>query len=141
MDPQQILKFCLERGLLVDKDVLSLFSESQDFESVKMVIEKIKSHTQQKIITKELFSKNREQVTQVFSSLPEEKQKNIDIQSLKLKLGLSIEISKEIISKTVTPAKENILEEPKIKIVSNSSVQTPKINVENFVNHSLHLTY
>src|SRR3972149_6877441 len=135
MDPKQILKFCLEQGLLVDKDVLGLFSESQDFESVKMIIEKIKNQTHQKIITKEMFSKNREKVTQVLSSLPEDKQRNLDVQSLKVKLGLSIEISKEVISEIAGKEKEQWLEEPKIKIISSSPVQTPKINVENFVNH------
>src|SRR3990167_976872 len=114
MDPKQILKFCLEQGLLVDKDVLGLFSESQDFESVKMIIEKIKNQTHQKIITKELFSKNREKVTQVLSSLPEDKQRNLDVQSLKVKLGLSIEISKEVISEIAGKEKEQWLEEPKI---------------------------
>jgi len=58
MEPKEILKFCLEQGLLVDKDVLGLFSESKDIDSVKLMIERIKNQTQQKIITKELFIKN-----------------------------------------------------------------------------------
>ena len=78
MDSKEILKFCLEQGLLVDKDVLGLFSDSNDLASVKLIIERIKNQTQQKIITKELFSKNREKVTQVFSSLPEEQQKSLE---------------------------------------------------------------
>ena len=57
MDQKEILKFCLEKGLLVDKDVLNLFSESKDFESVKMIIERIKSQTHEKIITKSFFTR------------------------------------------------------------------------------------
>ena len=34
MDSKEILKFCLEQGLLVDKDVLGLFSDSNDLASV-----------------------------------------------------------------------------------------------------------
>jgi len=67
MDAKQILKFCLEQGLLVDKDVLNLFSESKDFESLKLIIEKIKNQTHQKIINKELFNQNKEKVIQFFS--------------------------------------------------------------------------
>ena len=135
MEQKQILKFCLDQGLLVDEDVLGLFSESKDFESVKLIIEKIKNQTQQKIITRELFSKNREKVTQVFSSLPEENQRNLE--SLKIKLGLSIEISKEIISSLPPKIQEPQFWEEKgtVKIVSVSPSQTPKISVEDFVKH------
>lgn len=132
MDQKQILQFCLQQGLLVDKDILDLFSESKDFDSVKMIIEKIKHQTNQKIITRELFDKNKERVINVFSSLPEEKQKSLE--SLKIKLGLSIEISKEIISETVSK-EEEISNENKVKVISSSPVQSPKISVENFITH------
>lgn len=134
MDPKEILKFCIEKGLLMDKDVLSLFSESKDMESVKMIIERIKSQTREKIITKELFSKNLEKVTQVFSSLPEDKQKSLE--GLKIKLGLSIEISKEIVSSI--KEKEPVFEIPEkstVKVVSVSPVQNKKIEVGDFVKH------
>ena len=135
MDSKEILKFCLEQGLLVDKDVLGLFSDSNDLASVKLIIERIKNQTQQKIITKELFSKNREKVTQVFSSLPEEQQKSLE--SLKIKLGLSIEISKEVVSSA--PLQEKKLPIGSygsgVKIISVSPTQNPKTTVENFVKH------
>ena len=135
MDPKQILKFCIERGLLVDKDVLTLFSESKDFESVKLMIENIKNQTHQKIITKELFNKNLEKVTQVFSLLPEEQQKNLE--SLKIKLGLSIEISKEVVSplKQKETDFEILNEEGRVKIISASPARNAKIGVEDFVKH------
>ncbi|MEX2016902.1 MAG: metallophosphoesterase [Candidatus Pacearchaeota archaeon] len=139
MEPKEILKFCLEQGLLVDKDVLGLFSESSDTDSVKLIIERIKNQTQQKIITKELFIKNSEKVQQVFSSLPKEHQKNLNLQSLKVKLGLSIEISKEVVSsKPLEQAEKEFLilnDEPKVKVVSVSPTQTAKIGVEEFVKH------
>jgi DNA polymerase II small subunit len=133
MDPKQILKFCIERGLLVDKDVLNLFSESNNLESVKLIIERIKNQTHEKIITKELFNKNIEKVTQVFSTLPEEEQKNLE--SLKIKLGLSIEISKEVISPIKGRESLVFADEGKIKIVSTSPSRNQKIGVEDFVKH------
>ena len=96
MNSKEILKFCLEKGLLLDKEVLSLFSEADDLDSVKLIIEKIKSSTQQRIITKNIFNENREQVSQFFLNLPKENQKKFE--RLKIKLGWSIEISKEVSS-------------------------------------------
>jgi len=93
MDTQEILRFCLERGFLLDKEVLALFDETNDVESVKLIIERIKDSTNQRIITKNLFNQNKEKVFQIFSTLPKENQQQLE--KLKIKLGLSIEISKE----------------------------------------------
>jgi len=43
MDNQEILRFCLEKGFLLDKEVLSLFNETQDIEVAKLILDKIKS--------------------------------------------------------------------------------------------------
>jgi DNA polymerase II small subunit len=129
MDAKEILKFCMERGLLVDKDVLNLFSESEDSESVKLIIERIKNYTQKKIITKELFFENREQVNKLFSSLPQDRQEKLE--KFKLKLGLSIEISKEI----VVPVKNEVEEEGRVKILSTNYEAGKKFGVDDFVNY------
>ncbi len=94
MNSQEILKFCLEKGFLVDNEILKIFNESgEDTESIKLIIEKIKSSTNQRIITKKLFSQNRDKVFQIFSALPQENRRKLE--KLKIKLGLSIEISEE----------------------------------------------
>ena len=88
MDTKEILKFCIEKGLLLDPEVLTLFSETVDEESVKLMIEKIRSHTQNRIITRELFEKNKEQVGEFFLGLPKENQEKLE--RFKIKLGLQI---------------------------------------------------
>ena len=93
MKSEDILKFCLTKGLLVDKEILSLFSETGDLEGVKLVLEKIKQNTHQRIITKNIFFKNKEKVNEIFLGLPKENQKSLE--KLKIKLGLSIKIFKE----------------------------------------------
>ena len=93
MESKKILKFCSEKGFLLDGEVLNLFSGIDDLDSLELVIEKIKNYTQQRIITKNLFNENKEQVNQFFSTLPKESQKSLE--KLKIKLGLSIEISRE----------------------------------------------
>jgi len=119
MDTKQILKFCLEKGLLVDKDVLNLFNETSDTESIKLIIEKIKSCTKQNVITRSIFSENKDKVNEFLYELPKENQR--ELESLKIKLGLSIEISKE---------NRPLNEEKSKKIVENSN-ENYIINEEN----------
>src|SRR3989304_3970836 len=93
MDTKGILKFCVEKGLLLDPEVLKLFSETTDEEGAKMIIEQIRTRTNSKIISRALFEQNRGRVSEFFLELPEENKEKFE--RLKIKLGLEIEISKE----------------------------------------------
>ena len=131
MDSKEILQFCIEKGLLLDKDILNLFKEVGDVETAKLVIEKMGQYTQKKVITKNLFNENREQVDKIFSSLPSDNQKNVE--KLKIKLGLSIEISKEVEIK-----EEKVMRLPDfqdIKVISSVPMVRKKIEVGDFVKH------
>lgn len=130
MDNKEVLKFFMERGLLVDNEVLNLFSEESNVDSVKLIIEKIQNRTQKKIITKELFLKNKDEVSRVFTTLPQKHQKNLE--NLKVKLGLSIEISKEF---SLAPEKKAEEKGGNVKVVSVNCSMGKKFNVEDFVSH------
>lgn len=150
MDPKEILKFCIEKGLLIEPEVLNLLSEATgDTESVKLIIEKIKSHTQKRIITRSLFEQNKEQVTEFFLTLPKENQKSLE--KLKIKLGLQIEISKEVSSfeqkplspqvryikqqdiNRTNPREENKSEtDEKVRVFTKPVLLRKKIDVEDF---------
>ena len=134
MNNQEILKFCLQKGFLLDKEVLNLFNETTDIESVKLVIEKIKESTHQSIITKNLFNQNKEKVFQIFSTLPKENQQQLE--SLKIKLGLSIEISHEF-SEKKEEKKENQISSnfDKIKFLSFIPPRTKKLEVNDFTKY------
>jgi len=151
METKDILKFCLDNGLLLDKEILNLFNEIDDFESVKLIIKKIKNHTQQKIITKNVFDENKERVNQIFLNLPQENQKKLE--KLKIKLGLSIEISRrteesslplsqfqkqEISIKPVEFIQDNIRfdeEQTNVKVISTPYVFTKKPEVKDFTDY------
>lgn len=147
MDSKEILNFCLEKGILLDKEILSLFSEANDIESVKLIIEKIKNHTQQKIITKKLFNKNIDQVDKFFRDLPEGHRKKLE--NLKIKLGVSIEISRhesDILNtkKKEIPVRLPEFEKPKtlfdkdvnsVKVISSNNIITKKFEVNDFVKY------
>ena len=132
MNNQEILRFCLEKGFLLDKEILNLFNETSDIESVKLIIERIKDYTHQRVITKHLFDENKEKVVQIFSTLPQESQK--ELETLKIKLGLSIEISKEISVEKEQKIKrvENI---NGVKILSKLPNFTKKLEVEDFTKY------
>ena len=130
MNSKEILKFCLQNGLLVDNEVLSLLSEEGDVDSIKLIIERIKSYSNGKIITRELFIKNKEQVSRVFFDLPVERQKGLE--NLKIKLGLSIEISKESPSEKISSVTGS---EGNVKILSSYIRPGKKFEVDDFVKH------
>lgn len=137
MNAQEILKFCMERGFLLDNEVLNLFDETSDVESVKLIIEKIKDTTNQRIITKNLFNQNKDKVFQIFSTLPKENQQQLE--KLKIKLGLSIEISKEFSQekKIEEKSKEKIIQEMNgVKILSSFfNHHTKKLEVDDFTKY------
>lgn len=139
MDTKEILKFCIEQGILLEPEVLNLLSESSDPDSVRFVLEKIKNFTHNRIITKTFFEQNKEKIVHFFSTLPKENQQNLE--KLKIKLGLEIEISKQILK---SPSEEIVFEikntEEKskeevsnVRVLTTSQTINKKIEVENFV--------
>ncbi|MBT4258041.1 hypothetical protein HOD88_02570 [archaeon] len=129
MGSENLLKFCLEKGLLVDKEMLGLFSEIEDIESIKFILEKIKHSTSNSIITKQVFLQNREQVNSFFSILPQENQRKLE--KLKIKLGLSIEITKE--TQLIPIKKEREFND--VRIISKSLASDKKVVVKDFVTY------
>lgn len=128
MVSSEIIKFCIDEGVLVDKDILYLFNEVCDFDSVKLIIEKIKQYTPTKFITKDTFEMNQEKFDKVFLDLPEENKKSFE--KLKIKLGLNIEISKEI------SIERNIMkDDSEVKIISTSPNFVKSYEVKDFINY------
>lgn len=116
---QELLKFCIEKGLLLDKEIYGVLSELSD-SVVKEIIEKI-SLSKEKIITKSFFNKNAEAF----------KGNNEILEKLCIKLGMSIEISKEI---TKLKLEEGI-KFRNVKVLRSSSNQTKKLEVGDFVRY------
>ena len=132
MDSKKILEYCIDRGLLLDPDVLNLFSETKDLESLKLIIEKIKKETSHRIITKGFFNKNKIQINNFFSELPEESRQKLE--RLKINLGLSIEITKE--NSVMIKEKESFSSTAcEVKVSSADNCSGKKFSVEDFVKH------
>jgi len=138
MNQKELLKFCIEKGILVDKEILNLFESSEDIDSVKLVLEQIQKQTKQRILTKNVFNEHKKGFIQSFSSLPKENQKKLE--KLKINLGLSIEISREKISqnnedKNISSLEKDETSFSNVKLLSKTSYLKKKIEVKDFHNY------
>ncbi|MEX0932639.1 MAG: metallophosphoesterase [Candidatus Pacearchaeota archaeon] len=141
MDTKEISNFFIRKGILLDNEILDLFTVLKDQDSIKFILEKITEKTNQKIITREIFFKNRETIRNLLSELPNENKEKIE--QLKIKLGLRIEISRseKIVSKE--PGESKIEEGQKeiddsnsgVKVFSLPTMLNNKIVVKDFVTH------
>jgi len=131
MDQKEILNFCLDRGILLDKEVLNLISEATDFDAARLMIEQIKENTHQKVITKKVFTESIKQFGS--PSTLDDKQKSFE--KLRIRLGLELEISKEI---STPETKTEIKEEKKllgVKVTSFPTNSNKKVDVDSFTNY------
>ncbi len=138
MNSQEILNFCLENGLLVDKEVLNLFETQEEIEGAKIFLEKLKHATSERIITKKVIHENKQLLKQVDSLLPDSGKKIIE--KLKINLGLSIEISKELVEKKEQKedkdsTKKQIQELENVKVIDMPISFNKKLEVRDFVLH------
>ncbi|MBS3072358.1 metallophosphoesterase [Candidatus Pacearchaeota archaeon] len=130
---KEILSFCLKKGILLDKEVLELFSNYPDLESAKFFIEKIKEVSSVNVLTKHTFIENITHFNKAVEFLPEERKKKLE--KLKINLGLSIEIIKEISEPNIQESK--IIEEKNdsVRVISNYLSPSKKLTVSDFVTH------
>jgi DNA polymerase II small subunit len=138
---EELLEFCMKKGFLLDKEIFELFNKIEDIEFTKLIIERISKTTGQRIITKNFFDKNKNNVKEILSQFPSIKKEKLE--NLKIKLGLSIEISKKT-SEQVNIQEDSIKQEDyvkkenfrNIKINSNPLILGKKIEVEDFLIHN-----
>lgn len=133
MESNEILQFCVEKGLLLDKDLLKLFNEISDVDSAKLIIEKIKTTTNKRFITKNLFEENKDKINRIISDLPTDNQAVFE--KLKINLGISIEISREVSPKEEVYDLQNSVNEEDVKVSTNFPALSKKLEVKDFVTY------
>lgn len=152
---KEILKFCLERGFLIDSETLYFFSENFNSDSVISILEKIMPYTKKNILTKKLFEQNTSELAGLFLDLPESHKKKLLelrqtqelINSPETKIKILIEedlpkntlfSSKGKIQKKTDPlgdAKKESFFGQEIKILSNPQKIKEKLDVMDFTNY------
>ncbi len=112
MNSQEILKFCFEKGVLLDKEVLVLLNEIKNKKNIEKTIEEILKKTNQKIINKSIFEKYH---------FKQELKKDNKIE----------EIDKKLETEEFPKKEDEII----FNILENSQIGGKKLGVEDFVNY------
>jgi len=137
MSGQEILKFCLENGFIIDKELFESLSPI-DFDVARRIIEKIKEASNTRLITKTiLFSKSQE-LSRIATAFDSENKKRVE--KIFINLGMNIEITKESEEaereeskdagsvKMAMPLKD-------VRIISSYNIPTKKFKVADFARH------
>ncbi len=129
---KEILKVCMSKGFLLDKEILDLLSNF-DTSVVEKVVEKIEHlNISERMITKALFFENIEKISEV---LKDGKSKKI-VEKFFITLGYSrMEIEEtEENQKEVQEENEGI-EKGGVKILNSQIIPPKKVTVKDFVSH------
>ncbi len=130
----KILKLFIEKGFLLDKEMLDFFSQLENEEVAKEILEKLQAASGEKMITKTLINNNLEKIKPVFSELGPEKQKLVE--KYFVNVSVSVEVKKEISIEDKIKEKTKELDEletKKIKILSSPMIKNKKLGVRDFV--------
>ncbi len=118
---QELIKFCMEKGLLLDKESYSLL-EDFGLDIAKSIVEKLQS-LNQRIITKSFIEKNAFKISE---AIGDEK----IAQALKIKLNLELEINLE---EKKEKAEEKTL--GNLKIIQSHANLSKKLEPSEFVKY------
>ncbi len=135
---EEILKLIKQKGVLLEKEVFDVFNEINDVESARHLLETLERFSGQKMITKSAINKNFSLVRNLGSALQGEEK--ILVEKTFIKLGLSLEITKET-SIVSNPSINVIIEKPKVetrkeesyKIFYSTTRNDKKLEVADFV--------
>ncbi len=128
---QNIVKLFIEKGFLLDGEMLDFFKELKDEEIAKEIINKIAVISQQKLITKNLINENIEKIKPIISGLDVEKKKVIE--KFFVNVFISVEVKKEI---TISKLKKE--ENLGVKVLSSPLIASQKLTVKDFVKNFRH---
>ncbi|MFA5992351.1 MAG: metallophosphoesterase [Candidatus Pacearchaeota archaeon] len=133
---QELLDFCVEKGMLLDKSVLNLLSGMENQEFAKKLIEVIEFKYKQKIITKSFFLSNPARVRELLNSYDSEMRKILD--SFFINLGVNLDILELSGISTREFSKEELVEketsEENVNLLKIYQNPAKKIEVGDFVN-------
>lgn len=129
---ESLMKMIREKGLLVEKDILDLIN-GMDEGVASSLLDNLEKITGQKIITRSVLNKNIEFVHNLFGGLPGENRNSIE--KVFIKLGISLEIKKEI---SLVENKENKIDRKTsqdYQIFYAETKPDKKLEVSDFVGH------
>ena len=129
-----ILKVFLEKGFLLDSEMLEFFNQLDDIGIAQDVLNKIKFLSAEKVITKSLINNNLEKLEPVFIGLDKDKKKIVE--KFFVNISVSVEVKREIVVENVKDDDSlNNLGQSSLKIINSPMISRKKIVVRDFVRH------
>jgi len=128
---EKILKLFIEKGFLLDKEMLDFFNQLSDEGVAKDVLNKIQLVSREKLITKNLINSNIDKIKPVFSKLESNKKKIIE--RFFVNVSVSVEVKKEInIEQKFEDSSESV---GVVKVLSSPIALDCKLSVKDFVKY------
>jgi DNA polymerase II small subunit len=131
------LKLFLEKGFLLDKEMLDFLNELDDSEVANEILDKIAVVSRKKIITKSLVVDNIDKIKPILFELDGEKKKLVD--KYFVNVSISVEVKKERSiednAEKVTKYDKDYIAPGNVKILSSPIIASQKLEVRNFVKH------
>ena len=128
---QKIVRLFIEKGFLLDKEMLDFLNELKDEDIANEIINKIALISKQKLITKNLVNRNIEKIRPILFELDSEKKKLIE--RFFVNVSISVEVKKEISVEKKEDSDYN--RNPPVKILSSPMISSQKLEVKDFVRH------
>ncbi|MAG61779.1 hypothetical protein CMI43_03120 [Candidatus Pacearchaeota archaeon] len=131
------LKLFLEKGFLLDKEMLDFLNELDDRDVANEILDKIAVVSRKKVITKNLVGDNIDKIKPILFELDGEKKKLVD--KYFVNVSISVEVKKESsiednVEKVAKYDKDYIAP-GNVKILSSPIIASQKLEVRNFVKH------
>ncbi|MFA5856626.1 MAG: metallophosphoesterase [Candidatus Pacearchaeota archaeon] len=117
---QNILKLFIEKGFLLDREMLDFFNELKDEDFANEIINKIAVISKQKLITKNLVNQNIEKIKPILFDLDIEKKQLVE--KFFINISISLELKKETSYQEITP--KPIIEKNEIKPNVSNNIQS-----------------
>ena len=89
---QEMLQFCNQKGILLDKSIIKLLEEIEDVNISKNLLERIVFQYKQKIITKSFFINNQRRIIEILSNYKGDDREVIE--NFFINLGINLKIIK-----------------------------------------------
>jgi len=126
----KILDYCQEKNVLLDEVLLNIFSQINDFNDVKLLINYIKRTTGKRFISFELINKNNSLLKKIFTS--ENLVKKDTLKTIKKLFKITDKLSE--LPQEIVPKKENFFEN-NVKIKTSFVRPGKPLVVKDFVNY------
>ena len=132
---EEILKLIKDKGMLLEREVFELLNSFRDVNAAKEFLENLERFSGQKMITRSVLNKNFSYVKNFVNKLHDENKSSVE--SVFVKLGLSLEITKEISilneNKIISKTGENERTGQKYNVFYSSVKNDKKLEVADFV--------